>query len=362
MGSRPRPGGCGAAGRARPRRIARASRACWRPFIRRTIPTDFPLSGTEAGVEQLDRADLAAFHSRSLVSARPTVIVAGDVDPDATRDASSSAGSTPWTGSASRDLRSAGDRAIARGRDCSCSTGPVPPRPSFAPVTSGSARSSPDFDHVLVVNQILGGQFTSRLEREPARRARADLRRAQLVRLPQAAGPVHGQRIGPDRKGRRGARANPDRAGGHRRQPAAASRGARRCPPVADRGAPPPLRHARRAREPIRRPGDSRSAGGSRRQVSPTGWPRSTSTRCAAAASRHIVAGALVAVVVADASRVLDQLKSLGLGSGRGRGERERRSKNSRRIVPGVLAWRECDSYNGRNSECTPLAFNFATT
>ena len=46
-------------------------------------PYRHPLSGTQDCVESFDPGNLAAYHARTLVAARPTVIVAGDVDPNA---------------------------------------------------------------------------------------------------------------------------------------------------------------------------------------------------------------------------------------------------------------------------------------
>jgi len=45
-------------------------------------PYRFPLGGTEASVGGFTRADLVAFHARSLLANRPVVVVAGDVDPE----------------------------------------------------------------------------------------------------------------------------------------------------------------------------------------------------------------------------------------------------------------------------------------
>ena len=60
----------------------------------------------------------------------------------------------------------------------------------------GIARLDPAFDHMLVLNQILGGQFTSRLNDEAPRGARVHLRRAQPAS--SAGGPP-----GPSRSARR---------------------------------------------------------------------------------------------------------------------------------------------------------------
>ena len=64
-------------------------------------PYRFPLSGTEAGVGRLDRSALVDFHSRSWLAVRPTIIVAGDVDPDElARELEIRL--TPWAGTLAR--------------------------------------------------------------------------------------------------------------------------------------------------------------------------------------------------------------------------------------------------------------------
>ena len=62
---------------------SRGHRALLAALYPETDPYRFPLAGTEASVEGIARTDLAAFHTRLLASSEPTIIVAGDVDPDA---------------------------------------------------------------------------------------------------------------------------------------------------------------------------------------------------------------------------------------------------------------------------------------
>jgi predicted Zn-dependent peptidase len=124
-------------------------------------PYRFPLVGTEASVAGFTPADLAGFHARNLVSAAATIVVAGDVDPRALADAFNErlpslknpnapvvAAEPPVRGSRKRLLlidRPGAPQAVVRAGHL------------------GVARSVPRFEHVMVLNQILGGQFSSRL-------------------------------------------------------------------------------------------------------------------------------------------------------------------------------------------------------
>jgi zinc protease len=140
---------------------ARGYRAFLKALYGDGHPYRFPLGGTEASVGGLTRADLADFHTRFLLPTRPVVVVAGDVDPDSLateldRRLSSASDSkitlpgleSAWQPSRPRILlldRPGAAQAVVR-------VGHV-----------GLPRNSSDYDQVLLLNQILGGQFTSRL-------------------------------------------------------------------------------------------------------------------------------------------------------------------------------------------------------
>ena len=268
----------GAQGRARPRGVARAPGACWRPSIPKTTRTGFRSPGTEAG-RRAARSIRSGRFSRAVSDFRAGRRSSSPATSIPTRwPASSSAGSSPWPGSGT---------AIPEPPEIERSTRPrllLLDRPGAAQAVVragyvGLARSSPDFDHVLVVNQILGGQFTSRLN-ESLREERGltygvrssfDCRKRPGPFTVSAS--VQTEKVG---EALEQIRIELEAIAGDR--PPTAAR-ARRCPPLVDRGPPPPLRIARRAREPIRRPGHSRSARRSRRRLLPTAWPRSISTR-----------------------------------------------------------------------------------
>ena len=140
---------------------SRAYRALLKALYGPAHPYRTPLGGTEETVGGLEIKDLEAFHARSLVPGRASVVVAGDVDPDAVAE----------------EL----DRRLAgwRGADVEpppLSVAGLSPHPRIllldrpgAPQAvvraghRGIARLDPDFDRLIVFNQILGGQFTSRL-------------------------------------------------------------------------------------------------------------------------------------------------------------------------------------------------------
>ncbi len=287
---------------------SRAARALLAALYPEDHPYRFPLSGTEAGVEKLGRTDLAAFHSRALVSARPTIIVAGDVDPDALA-AELESRLSPWAGSGA---------VISDPPDVERSSRPrllLVDRPGAAQAVVrvgyvGLARSNPDFDQVLVVNQILGGQFTSRLNES----------------LREQRGLTYGVRSSFDCRRRPGpftvtASVQTEKVGEALEQiriELEAITGARPPEPVE-------LDDARRSLiEGHPRQFETPGALVNRFAVLvihdlPVDHDAGFRDRLAAinldslrwAAGRHIVPGALVAVVVADSSRVLDQLTRL---------------------------------------------------
>jgi predicted Zn-dependent peptidase len=140
---------------------SRAYRALLKALYATGHPYEHPLSGTEASVAELTRSDLVAFHSRFVVAGRPTIVVAGDVDPHSLA-AELGRRLTSWSGTTNgqpvqpRAERAGGPRLILIDR----------PGAMQAVIRAGHvglARSDPGYEHMLLVNQILGGQFSSRL-------------------------------------------------------------------------------------------------------------------------------------------------------------------------------------------------------
>ena len=140
---------------------ARAYRALLRAIYGPGHPYRLPLDGDEATVARLTREELRGFHERYHGPAEAACIVAGDVDPDEIAEMLDErlAG---WSG-----LEVARAPIEAPGR---------PTRPRLllldrpgapqAVVRAGHVgldRLDPDYTDVMVLNQILGGQFASRL-------------------------------------------------------------------------------------------------------------------------------------------------------------------------------------------------------
>jgi predicted Zn-dependent peptidase len=124
-------------------------------------PYRFPLIGTESTVARIGRADLCHFHDQFLLSNHATIIVAGDVYPETLADELNRR--FPASGRPRARLPEIA-APIARTRRRLL----LIDRPGTAQAVVraghlGIARTEPAFEHILVLNQILGGQFTSRL-------------------------------------------------------------------------------------------------------------------------------------------------------------------------------------------------------
>ena len=140
---------------------ARASRAFLSALFPSAHPYRVPVDGTEETVAGLSRDDLARFHAGRYEPGRAAIVVAGDVDPDEI--------------ARRLDARLSGWRPSGEAPDI------VPPidgpgrprmilldRPGAAQAVIrvghiGTDRLDPDYNALLLFNQILGGQFTSRL-------------------------------------------------------------------------------------------------------------------------------------------------------------------------------------------------------
>ncbi|HEX8199032.1 MAG TPA: pitrilysin family protein, partial [Isosphaeraceae bacterium] len=120
-----------------------------------------PVDGEEATVAALGRADLGRFHAAHYRPGRAAWVVAGDVDPDRLAEALD-ARLGAWTGSAApgpemaRPADAAGPRILLLDR-------PGAAQAVLRVGHVGITRLDPDYVYLLVFNQILGGQFTSRL-------------------------------------------------------------------------------------------------------------------------------------------------------------------------------------------------------
>jgi zinc protease len=124
-------------------------------------PYRYPLAGHEATVSAFATADLGRFHRRSMLASEATIVVAGDVDPQKLAAELDSRLPPVWTVAPAASLGN--PPALRTGRRLILLDRPGAPQAVVRAGHLGLARSDPDFDHLLLLNQILGGQFTSRL-------------------------------------------------------------------------------------------------------------------------------------------------------------------------------------------------------
>ena len=140
---------------------ARTYRSLLRTLYGPDHPYRLPIDGAEATVAPLRRDDLEQFHRRHHGPGQAAWIVAGDVDPDRLAAALDQrlAG---WTGAAVERPAMATPKRLDHPRILLLDR----PGAAQAVVRAGHVglpRLDPDFTDVLVLNQVLGGQFTSRL-------------------------------------------------------------------------------------------------------------------------------------------------------------------------------------------------------
>ncbi len=140
---------------------ARANRAILRALFDDDHPYRVPVDGEEATVSRLARDDLREFHRDRYTPGGASCVVAGDVDPDevvALLDARLAG----WSGRSGprpevpRAPRSGRTRLLLLDR-------PGAPQAVVRVGHAGTDRLDPDFTDLTVWNQILGGQFSSRL-------------------------------------------------------------------------------------------------------------------------------------------------------------------------------------------------------
>ena len=126
-------------------------------------PYGHPAIGTEAALRSVEPADVAAFHRRAWAAAPWTLVAAGDADPGALIAEAQRAWAAVATSEDRRpapaappDPPSVRERMVFVARD-----GAVQSEIRLG--HAGPPRSSPDYDALLVLNMVLGGQFVSRV-------------------------------------------------------------------------------------------------------------------------------------------------------------------------------------------------------
>ena len=140
---------------------ARAHRGLLRALYGPGHPYRTTVDGDEGAVAGLDHAQLGDFHRRFYRPDRSAWIVAGDVDPDRIA-AAFDARLAGWAGAG--EAPSPVDRPADAARPRLL----LLDRPGSAQAVLrvgqvGVIRLDPDYEDLLVLNQVLGGQFTSRL-------------------------------------------------------------------------------------------------------------------------------------------------------------------------------------------------------
>lgn len=145
--------------RAEPRALA--NEMVGRFVFAESSPFSRPLGGSTDSVEGLTRSDVAAFHSSRYSASAASVIMAGDLGPDeALRLAEDAFGR--WAGSRLEPVvpdaapRFAETRVVLVDR-------PGAVQSEIRVGHPGVARDTPDFFPLVVMNAILGGAFSSRL-------------------------------------------------------------------------------------------------------------------------------------------------------------------------------------------------------
>jgi zinc protease len=120
-----------------------------------------PMSGSTKSVSAISHADVAVFYERTHVPGAVTLILAGDVSVDeGVRLAESKLGQ--WTGE--REERSIEADAPARsGRSVEIVSKPDAAQSELRIGHVGVPRSHPDYFNIVVMNAVLGGLFSSRI-------------------------------------------------------------------------------------------------------------------------------------------------------------------------------------------------------
>ena len=140
---------------------SRAYRGMLKALYADDHPYRFPLDGIDSIVAGLTRSEAIAFHRDHLGPGGAAVVVAGDVDPDEITSALERQ-LADWTGPPfERPLIP--DRALPRLPRIILLNRPGAAQAVLRVGHLGIARDDPDFETATMVNQILGGQFTSRL-------------------------------------------------------------------------------------------------------------------------------------------------------------------------------------------------------
>jgi len=140
---------------------ARAHRAFLAAVFAEDHPYRLPVDGASATVARLERADLLAHHAARYRPDRAAWVVAGDVDPDEVARLLDDR-LADWDGQAAPGPDFPEAPAAGRSRLLLLHR-PGAPQAVVRLGHAGIRRQHPDFINTLLFNQVLGGQFSSRL-------------------------------------------------------------------------------------------------------------------------------------------------------------------------------------------------------
>lgn len=145
--------------RADPRGLANEAAAHF--IFAEDTPYARPLSGTRSTLSGLTREDIAAFHADQYTPFGATVLLAGNLDPDLGHDLAAEIFGD-WVGPVAQ-RRAAEVKPRSRSRRIVIVDRPGSVQSEIRAGHIGVPRSTPDFFPLMVMNAILGGAFTSRL-------------------------------------------------------------------------------------------------------------------------------------------------------------------------------------------------------
>jgi predicted Zn-dependent peptidase len=142
---------------------ARAYRGLLRALYAKDHAYVVPVDGTEASVGQLARDDVQRFHQSHYRPGQATWVVAGDVDPDEVA-AALDRRLAGWNGSVSA-LPEIPSSAAPQNRSILLIDRPASAQAVLRVGHVGVPRLDPDYTDLLLLNQLLGVEFTSRLNK-----------------------------------------------------------------------------------------------------------------------------------------------------------------------------------------------------
>ena len=140
---------------------ALAARAIARAIYGDAHPYGRPVTGTVASIEALERGHLATFHEHGFAPDATFVVTAGDASPDQMERLLGGAFGT-WAGSAP-PAADPGEPAAAHAPGIHLVHRPEAAQSEIRIGGPGPARKTPEYFAVVVLNTVLGGAFTSRL-------------------------------------------------------------------------------------------------------------------------------------------------------------------------------------------------------